>query len=310
MRWAKVGSFILMGTALAAAGAILLRQSNNPLLRSIHLDPVWIVLSFVAFCPGFLVAVAVWHRVLVRFGIQRPFRVTLRIYSYSAIAVALPGSIWPIAGRSLLYQREGANGLRVATASVVESFAIGIAAMAVYAVGVMAWPDMHLWSRPELGIGVASTVFLLLSPPVFNRLSSWALARTKGHTEPAAVSIRAKDLLGWVALECLVVVIGGIALALLLSSLVVVPVTLLPRVVIAWAAASAIGNLFFWLPATSLLRDGALILALTPTLPMPLVILFALLVRVWSITSLLIIAGLIWLWLDCPLWTGRRRESA
>ena len=74
----------------------------------------------------------------------------------------------------------------------------------------------------------------------------------------------------------------------------------------AWAAAAAVGNLLFWLPATSLLRDGALILALTPALPMPVAVLFAVLARVWSIGALLALAGLTWLFLDSPLRWGRR----
>jgi len=78
------------------------------------------------------------------------------------------------------------------------------------------------------------------------------------------------------------------------------------QVITAWAAASAAGNLFFWLPGTFVLRDGALILALSSSLPVSVAVLFAILARVWTIGSLLALAGLVWLVLDLPY---RNRRS-
>jgi hypothetical protein len=74
---------------------------------------------------------------------------------------------------------------------------------------------------------------------------------------------------------------------------------LLGRLIVAWAAATVVGSLLFWMPATSLLRDGALVLALTPALGAA-AILFAVLARVWSIATLLLFAAVIWLWFDSP----------
>jgi hypothetical protein len=62
------------------------------------------------------------------------------------------------------------------------------------------------------------------------------------------------------------------------------------------------------LPGTSLLRDGLLVLALTPTLALPVAILFAVLSRFWSIGALLISVGLTWLVLDLPTWLSRQRK--
>ena len=305
---ASIGGLCLIGLAVVAAVVLLIREGTSQALQSIRLDPLWLILSFLTACFGLWLAAFVWHRVLGSFGVHQPFRATLRVYCYSAIGVALPGSIWPIAGRSLLSQQNGISGLRVATASVIESFVIGVSAMVVYAGCIALRPGTSLWTQPWVGIGFSLLAGILICPPVFNRLSRWLLRRTKRVADPIAINVHLRELVGWGLVESVIVVMGGIALFFVLSSLVSVPgqTLLLLPLIIAWAASSAVGNLFFWLPATSLLRDGALILALTPTLPTPLAILFVVLVRVWSIGSLLLIAGFIWLWLDCPLWNAHR----
>jgi len=311
--WAKVGlartlSLALVVLVVVAATTILFREGATLSKQSFQIHLPMVALSTLVSYGGLLLAVVVWHRILAGFGIHHPFRADLRIYNYSVIGVALPGSIWPLAGRTIFYQQLGESPLRVASATVVEAFVIGVAAMAVYAAGVILQPGTSLWTRPEIGAGTAVLAVVLICPPIFNRLSRALQRRSKRVAEPVQVNFRAVDLLGWLGVESVMIVIGGIALFLLLTSLVVTPPELLLRLIVAWAAASAAGNLFFWLPATSLLRDGALILALTPALPMPLAILFAVLARVWSIGALLILAGLTWLWLDSPLrswWRSR-----
>jgi|WetSurMetagenome_2_1015567.scaffolds.fasta_scaffold10238_2 uncharacterized membrane protein YbhN (UPF0104 family) len=306
--WTKTASLGLITLAVAAAVTILIREGAKLPFRSLRLNPVWLGLSFLTVCIGILLAVIVWHRVLASFDVHQPFWSSLRIYCYSAVGVALPGSIWPMAGRSLLAQRSGASGARVATASIIESFVIGVAAMAVYAGCILLQSGVNLWTQPWVGIGFTALALILIYPPVFNSLSTWVLRRSKRVAEPITINVHLRELIGWVLVESVMVGIGGVALFFLLSSLVAAPRQTLLPLVIAWAASSAVGNLFFWLPATSLLRDGALILALTPSLSAPVAILFALLARVWSIASLLLIAGLIWLWLDSPICKSRRSE--
>jgi hypothetical protein len=306
---AGIGSLCLIGLAIGAAVMFLIHEGTSQSLQSVRLKPVWLTLSFLTACCGLWLDAWVWHRVLASFGVHQPLRATLRVYCYSAVGVALPGSIWPMAGRSLLAQRGGISGLRVVTASIIESFVIGVAAMVVYAGCILLQPGVKLWTRPWVGIGFTLLALVLIYPPVFNRLSTWVLQRSKRVAEPITINVHLRELIGWVLVEIVMVGIGGVALFCLLSSLTPVPGQILLPLVMAWAASSAVGNLFFWLPATSLLRDGALILALTPPLPASLAILFALLARVWSIASLLLIAGLIWLWLDSPLRKSRRSKK-
>lgn len=113
-------------------------------------------------------------------------------------------------------------------------------------------------------------------------------------------SFNFKDLVIWVSVEIIILLIGGMAMFVLLASLTDVSLSMLIPVIASWAVAVAVGNLFFWLPGTPVLRDGAMILALTPSLILPVAVAFVLLVRLWSLASLLLLAGLVWVTLDLP----------
>ena len=300
---AQLGRVVGLTWVALVVGAvvwIVARGSSELLKQSIRLKIPLVVLSFLVVNCGLVITVAVWHHILECHGIQASFRNDWRAYVYSALAVALPGGIWRIVGRVASYQRSGLDSLRVTTASLVEALVTGIAAMIVYAISVVARPDISLWKRPEISFAFLILAALLLHPRIFRRASAWILKRSKGTGESAVIDIGARELAGWIGLEALVVLIGGIALFILLNSLTVVPGDVLIRLIAGWSAAVAVGNLFFWLPGTFMLSDGALILALASSVSVPVAVLFTVLVRVWSLGSLLLVAGLSWLLFDFP----------
>ncbi|HET7091214.1 MAG TPA: hypothetical protein VFL17_21480 [Anaerolineae bacterium] len=309
MSLGKAVSSILVIIALGVAILSFVREGSDLLRQPIQLNIPLVLLSLLIASSGLLIAIHTWRRILAGYGVRQPIRHDLRIYSYSALGLILPGGIWAIVGRSAFYRRLGVSGLRIATASVVETFVIGVAAMGVYAVSVIVRPDLSFWQRPEIGLGFSLLVLLLIHPRVFNRLSGWMLRRSKRGEAILLVEFGLAELVGWICLESVVVLIGGLAWFVLLTSLIAVPGTVLVQMISAWAAALAVGSLFFWLPGTAFLRDGAMIVALTPSLPMSVAVIFVLIVRIWSIASLLIIAGAVWLLLDRPHRAARGGDS-
>jgi hypothetical protein len=290
-----------MLTAVGVALFYAWKQSHQLLQQGIRLSLPLVFLSFAVECAGLFIAVPVWRRVLSGYGIHHPWRDDLRLYCYGALGAVLPGSIWTIAGRSVLYQRLGDSGVRVAAAGVIEALLIGVAATGVYGATLIIRPETSLWQQPELGIVFVVLALVLLHPRVFNRIGTEILAHTgQVHADVPIPIFCTRDLLTWIILEGIMVVIGGTALFILLLSLTTVGADVWVPVVAAWAAASIAGNLFFWFPGTAILRDGALVLAVAPSLTLPTAILFALLAHAWSIISLLVVAGLVWLVLDLP----------
>jgi hypothetical protein len=283
---------------LASAAVAVLWRSFDSLKQSVQLNAPLVIVSFLLECAGLLVAVPVWRHILACYGVRQSARDDWRIYCYSALGVILPGGIWSIVSRSALYHRLGVSRLQVATASVVETFVMGIAAAGVYGVAVLLRPSINLWQRPVIGFGFAFLALLLIHPRIFGSLSGWMLKRSKPGKELLTLDFGFRELAAWIGLESVVVLSGGLALFVFLTSLIMVQPAVLVQVIAAWAAASAISNLFFWLPGTPVLRDGAMILALTPGLPLPVALIFVALVRIWSIVSLLVVAGFAWLLLD------------
>ena len=304
---AELGRVVGLAWIVLAVGAViwvLARGSAELLKQPIRLQIPLVFLSFLVANCGLVITIAVWRQILACHDVRQSLRDDWRIYCYSALGVALPGGIWRIVGRIASYQHLGADSLRVATASVVEAFVTGIAAMSVYAVSVIVRPDISLWKRPEISYVFLLLTLFFLHPRIFSRASAWILKRSRGNGGSTVIDIGARELAIWIGLDALVVIIGGIALFILLNSLIVVPSSVLIQVIAGWSAAAAVGNLFFWVPGTFLLSDGSLILALSSSVPVSVAVLFTLLARVWSLGTLLIVAGLSWLVLDLPRQRG------
>jgi len=212
------------------------------------------------------------------------------------LGIVLPGGFWPLVSRAALYERQGIAPVRVAAASVVESVLIGLGGLVVYGFTTTFTPSENVWQRPEVGLAIAVLACVLIQPPLFNRVAGWLLQHSRLHDEPP-ISLRYVDLARWLIVEGLVVVVGGAAVYLLLCGFAAVPSDLFFLVISTWAIAAATGNLFFWMPGTIVIRDSAMSLILMQSLPASVVIVFVLLVRVWTILSILIVSALAWLFL-------------
>jgi hypothetical protein len=228
-----------------------------------------------------------------RFNSRLSYYKDFRIYCYSMLGVAIPGRLWSVAGRAALYKRESISGMTVAVASFVELLVTGLAAFVLFGLTTAVSPATDLWQNPT--VALLSTLFaiILIQPPLFNRLIAWLLSRSSQNNE-TAVKLNYKDLAVWLGAETVVIMIGGTAVYILLYSLTPVPITLLPSIISAWAMAIVVGTLFFWVPGP-VIRDGMMTLVLTQVLPTATAVLFVLLVRVWTIASILLLAALIWL---------------
>lgn len=300
---------------------VLLRDGGKILEQHFHFHPTFLILSFIIECSGFLISIPVWRRLLSCYGIHRTLRDDVSIYSYSLLALVLPGGVWNIINRSVSYQRLGEDSLSVATASIVETLIIGVAAVGLYSIITVIQPAISFWKNPWIGLLLSLVAVFLLQPRIFHRVVNWILRMVnRGKSFPETV-FSFKQTLQWIGLEMSVLAIGGTAVFLLLAS--ITPIyqanisSTIISVIAAWAAGTSAGSLLFWLPGTPVLRDGAMILALAPGLSLPMAIIFVLLVRLWSLASLVLWASLVWVFIHLQatsrpftqLLTGFRKEG-
>ena len=294
----KLASSSLLVLAIGFIIYILLRDGGKILEQHFRFHPAILILSFIIECSGLLIAIPVWRKLLSCYGIHRPLRDDVSIYSYSSLALVLPGGVWNIISRSVSYQRLGESGLSVATASVVETLIIGVAAAGLYSSITVFQPAISLWNNPWIGLLLSLLALSLLQPRIFHRVVNWILRKVNRGESFPETTFNFKDTLLWIGLEMSVLAIGGTAIFLLLASITPISQTNIPSTIIsviaAWAAGTSAGSLLFWLPGTPVLRDGAMILALAPSLSLPMAVIFVLLVRLWSLASLLFWASLVW----------------
>ena len=290
----------LLGGAVAIffalfAGVVLARDIREVLAQPFRLNPLLVLLSFVIECAGLVLVIPIWRQMLSRFDDRSHLRQDFLIYCYSLLGVAVPGRFWSVVGRFALYERQGVNGIHVAAASLVEFVVTGLAGILVYGVATAVSGSQTIWQQPLIAFLFIMVAAIFIQPPIFNRLVQTLFRRAQPDKAlPTAMGYR--DLASWLLGESVVIVIGGLAIYTLLESLTDVPSSLLLPVITSWAAAIIAGTLFFWLPSP-VIRDGMMTFILAQALPTATALFFVILIRVWTIASILTLVALVWLFL-------------
>ena len=293
--WKRYGSYVFLTFALVITFLILILDGKQLLTYSFRLNPAFVLLSILTVFSGLFVTVQAWRSILARFGSRLSYKDDLRIYCYTLLGAAIPGGFWSLVGRVALYERQRMSGVNITVASVIEFMLLGLAGLVVYGLTMFIQPAQSLWQRPEIAFIVTTTALTLVQPPLFNRLIRLVLRYSR--QSETFTSLSYSDLGLWLILEILTVIIGGTAIYVLLQSFIEIPpAEAYVLVVSAWAA-SAASNLLFWFPGKPLLRDGIMALVLTRLLPPALALAFVVILRVWTIVSILLAAGLAWLFL-------------
>jgi hypothetical protein len=291
-RWVSI---LIFPIAITIILVILLKTGTKISWRQIHFSLILLVGSFGIEILGLFGAIPIWRKLLSYHQISSGLWDDIRIYCTSMLGTLIPGGIWSMVGRATLYKKLGYNELRVVMANVVEILIIGISGLIVYAIANVLSPEINLFEEPIIGLLIVFLALILIQPRVFAKIAHWVLSKKKSDMEPFIRIYRFKDLIVWLFVECFVIVTGGLAIYVFLRSFIYVPISALIQVLAAWGIANAVSNLFFWLPGTPIVRDGTMVIALTPNIQAPSALLFVILIRIWSIVSILLLVGSIWL---------------
>lgn len=228
------------------------------------LRPAFLALAWPLQTAGWLLLVDTWRRILVRFGVDLPLPRHLTACAYSALARALPGSLWAPAGRVAYYRRLGAPALDVGAAVLLEWLLLGLAGLALYALSA----PFALAVPPRYALPLAAcaglAAALLLRPRAFGaaaRLAARVLQKDPAVAGRSAEAVRG-GLWRWLAAELAVLGASGVALYLVMRA--VAPAASLGDAMSAWALTVALANLLAWLPLTGLIKDGSMVLLLAP----------------------------------------------
>ncbi len=216
-------------------------------------------------------------------------RKNAKIYSYSILAKRLPGTYWYVAGRILLYEKEGVAKITTAAGAALELASTILSGLLMYFISLPFCLNNYLtglptiWRSGYLGllIGLLGIVFLRpsLASSALNRLT-----RYLGKQE-VSVTFDVKDALTWLALYSLAWIVGGVVLYLLITSLQPFSWTTIPAAINMTVAAGLVGLVAFISPSGLGIKELTLAYLLSFYVPLPVAAVLALLFRLWVIVG-------------------------
>ena len=189
----------------------------------------------------------------------------VRAWSLTMVARYVPGNIWHVLARLRWDKRLGLSHTELLAGVVVEQVVTLLGAMVVVAVTLPHWGgDL---STQWIWLGLLPGGFVLLQPSILGRGVRWMATRLNRRAPIWRYSTG--DVFRMSAAFALAMTMGGISLAIVSDSLVLQPLTGIPRVIGMFAFAWVLGYLSLVTPSGLGVREAILTGLLSTTMPLP-----------------------------------------
>lgn len=285
-RRGKLLAFFFLAVSLALIGRVI--WSNWPVLADYRwqIRPLWFLYIVLFFTIDLLLASWAWHLLVRRLAHYDNFRQSTKICWSSNLARRMPGPVWYIAGRAVLYEQVGVSKITTSLLSALELafFLISGVVTTLLTSPFWALPNSLRSSGNQaalLGVGLILTLAL-----VHPRILEW-LWQKLGRQTPAS-HLRWRDTLVWLALYVIIWAVGALVLFSVVNLFHTTPTSQLLAIIGMWASAGSIslaGALTF---SGMGLREISLTLLLTQLVPAPVALVIAITIRlVWFSGELL-----------------------
>jgi hypothetical protein len=248
-------------------------------------------LSCLALLAGYVTSAAIWGRMVEGIGGPRlPLSVASEVYLVANLGRYLPGKLWQIAGLAALARPHGA-GVGVSTAAAVlgQALALGGAALVGTTALAAGGAGIGAWSALSAGALVVIVAVALIPPLQHAAIDAWF--RLAGHRELTLRPSGATTLL-WLLLYTLNWVVYAAAFLMLARSFDLPgPAVLLAS---SFAAAYVLGYAVIVAPAGIGVREGFLVLFLSPAMGAGQATALSIIARVWTTAVELLPAAALW----------------
>jgi hypothetical protein len=231
----------LFVVSLVFIGYAIYTNWNQLSAQNWHLNYRYIALSILLFPLGMLPTVAAWHKLLDAIGVRKPFPVNLRIYALSSLPRHIPGLVWYVSSRTMMYQEES-----VPTGSVVAATGLEVVMLAItgFATAILLFLRGSVVLEQFRGlqfiipIAVLLGLGLIFSTPIINKLSPRIFRRWNVEQIP---TIQRGSLIICILWMFGAWMGGGLLLFLLVRGFIPVEWSTYPVMVGIWGIASAVG---------------------------------------------------------------------
>ncbi len=283
-RWASsraarpiIGALVLVVSLLFLAGAIYVnRQALQD--HDWHINIWLLLLAFALYPLGYVPVILCWHFLIRMLGGTVDVWTNIRLYSLSSLPKRIPGPVWYVASRSVMYKQHGVPHSITLTGVVVETICLMLSGLMTYLLylalsGLSADPRL-LWA----GLGaIAFASLAVWRVEWVNRAVGW-LAGRSGVGAPT--KLQRRSLLALLAGYALAWMGGGMVLFVLARGVIDLPLELLPAIVSSWAGAGIVSVVAQFTVANLGLRELALSALLSIYLPISVAVVISLMFRV------------------------------
>lgn len=284
----RPGARRLLTALLVAAAFFFLGREivrNLDQLRSFRWEvrPGLLLLSMALLSLVFLWGVVVWRALLVRFGVEVPFRALARTWFLSNLSRYIPGVVWQFVSLAQLGSSVGLSPSATVASLLVQ---MGFLLLSAGVLGVWLLPTAL---AGELGallpvLRWSAPLTLLVVHPAVMRAGLRGAERVTRRPMP---EWRGRWLDGvWILLlSAAAWVLYGVAFYLFLDAFVPLPLSALPAVTAMNALAFIVGYLAFFAPGGLGFKEGALALLLAGIVPGAVAASLAVVARLWTIAA-------------------------
>lgn len=298
-RWA-IGVLALLA-ALSLVWFVATQWSKLPDIQW-RFRPGWLAACVVALLVFQSMQAQLWGWIVHGLGSRLPMPKAWSIFSVTMLARYVPTNLALVVGRTAMGEREGVPK-RVSFAGIVYQLGLTFAgATTVGAYFVIVLPQLDAQPARFAALVLPVLALIVLDPRVFPRLADLALRRL--GREPLPGSLSRPHVLAFTAVAAVSFAVAGVAVWALAEAIHGVAAGDVPTVIGAYSVGFAVSVLTLVLPGGLGAREGAMVAALSPVMPVAVALAVAVAIRLLQVGVELIFATL------TPVWARRSGTTA
>jgi len=295
--WLRLGTWLGVGLAvalLAGLGLLVYRERGTLGNYLASANPTQLLAVVGWYTIDLMIYFIVWVAIIQKLGGRTDILNHFRIFCLANAARRLPGTLWYVGGRAVLYRQSDIPAKTVVIAS-------GIEVVVIWCSGILAALPLVFVTRPEYvwpwSVAALGLLVAILNP----RVLRWALLRASPEWQPGRSGLL--HVYMWILGDAVGWFVGGLFLFAILTVYQSLPLTAIPVTIGAWTIAGTISMLVFFLPSNFGITEVTLVALLSGLVPSAVAVLAALSARI-----LATLLDLVWGGVALLLQIGFRRQ--